>query len=227
MMSIRGLRPYGARWNSILINSRNIYLHTGKRVPGLKKDPQQVFTTSQGYKYGENAENLKYVKEFLLSKYAINDDLILQVLTHKSFGNGIKPHNEKLSAMGSKLLSLFTAKKCIAAPQTTNELAINGLNFDVLGSTISRELSGRLTLGLFARNSKLNKIMFWKPYTDGVNFESSGELKVGAQMIFALIGAVNFVHGKKVAEEFIREKMFESSPSIEDITTGIIEEQSK
>lgn len=213
--------------SSIFISSRNIYLHTGKRVAGLKKDPQQVFTSSQGHKYGENAENLQYVKDFLLNKYAINDELILQVLTHKSFGNGIKPHNEKLSAMGSKLLSLFTAKKCIETPQTTNELAINGLNFDVLGSTVSRELNGRLTLGLFARNSNLNKIMFWKPYTDGLNFESSGELKVGAQMIFALIGAVNFVHGKQVAEEFINEKLFESSPSIEKITASIIEEQSK
>ncbi|CCE86076.1 Piso0_005725 [Millerozyma farinosa CBS 7064] len=199
-----------------------IYLHKGSRIPGLKKDPEEVFTSYKGQKYGISEENLGHIKKFLNDKYKISDDLILQILTHKSFGNGIKPFNEKLSAMGSKILNLFCAKHVIEQP-TNNENAISGRNFDCLGSPMSKELSGRMSLGLFAQLNKLNTVMFWKSYNHELSFEASGEMKVSAQMVYALIGAVTFVHGKKTAEEFIREKLFKSNTSIEDITSEVVQ----
>lgn len=202
---------------------RTIYLHKGDRVAGLKRDPEEVFTTNHGYKYGKTEENLKHIKSFLQDKYSISDDMALQVLTHKSFGNGIKPYNEKLSAMGTKILNLFCAK-LVTDQATTNENAINGKNLDCLGSPMAKELSGRMSLGLFAKTTKLNTIMFWKSYNHDLSFESSGEMKVSAQMMYALIGAITFTHGKEVAETFIREKLFDAKPSIEDITSTIIEQ---
>lgn len=202
---------------------RSIYLHAGKRVQGLKRDPGQVFTTASGHLHEPSHENLHSIKAFLSDKYAILDTLALQVLTHKSFGNGIKPHNEKLSALGAKLLNLYTVKRVTGVP-TNNENAVGGKNLDVLGSPIARELGGRLATGLFARSTKLNQVMFWKSYNHGLSFEASGELKVSALMVYALIGAVTFTHGKTVAEQFIREKLVESNPSIEEIATKVVEQ---
>ncbi|ODV78003.1 uncharacterized protein CANTADRAFT_7471 [Suhomyces tanzawaensis NRRL Y-17324] len=201
--------------------ARSIYLHKGPRVTGLKKDPQEAFTTNTGYKYEKSENNLKYIKGFLQDKYAISDDLALQVLTHKSFNNGVMPYNEKLSAMGSKLANLFFAKY-VTEGSTNNENNVNGKNLDVLGSPIAKELSGRMTMGLFARSNELNKVMFWNSYGHGLGFETSGEMKVSAQMMYALIGAVAFSHGKEVGEQFIREKLLGGRASVEDITVRLV-----
>lgn len=204
--------------------TRNIYLHKGPRITGLKRDTQEVLTSSQGHKYENVEENIKYIEDFLQDKYKINKDLALQVITHKSFANGLKPYNEKLSAMGSKLLNLQLGKKVIESNHITNDLAINQKNLDPLGQPMAKELTGRLALGIFAKVNKLNSIMFWNSYNQGLNFESSGELKVSAQMMYALIGAINFTYGKGMAETFIDEKIF---PAVEGITKQIIESEDK
>lgn len=202
---------------------RNIYLHKGPRITGLKRDPQEVLITNQGHQYGNTEENIKYIKEFLQDNYKITNELALQVITHKSFANGIKPYNEKLSAMGSKILNLHLGKLVIeTSSNTNNDMAINNKNLDILGQPIAKELTGRLALGIFAKVNKLNSIMFWNSYNQGLSFESSGELKVSAQMMYALIGAINFTYGKEVTERFINEKIF---PSIETITRQIIESE--
>ncbi|CUM63584.1 uncharacterized protein PRCAT00001163001 [Priceomyces carsonii] len=205
-----------------IYSRRYVYLHKGSRVPGLKKDPDEVFVENNGIKYSGSEDNIRYIKDFLQDKFAISDELALQVITHKSFGNGAKPYNEKLSAMGSKLMNLYFAKY-VTSKSTSNELAINGKNLDSLGSPAARELGGRLALAMFARNNNVNRIMFWKSYNYGLSFEASGEMKVSAQMMYALVGAVTFVHGKETAEAFIKEKLLDAKPSIEDITANIVE----
>ncbi|CAH6722628.1 54S ribosomal protein L15, mitochondrial [[Candida] jaroonii] len=202
---------------------RNIYLHRGSRISGLKKHPEEVFTNYKGIKYEDIDSNTQYINEFLTDKFKIDNKLALQVITHKSFANGIKPHNEKLVAMGSRVLNLFLVKH-VTSQQTTNELAINNQNLDILGQPFSRELSGRLSLGIFAKVEKLNTIMFWNTYEHGLSFENSGELKVSANLVYALIGAINFTHGKTVAEEFIKEKVL---PQVEDITKKIFDSEGK
>lgn len=203
------------------IFSRSIYLHTGPRIAGIRRSPEEVLKSSSGHSYGATKENLAPVKNFLDAKYAIPDEMALQVLTHKSFANGIKPYNEKLSAMGAKVLNLFLAKHVVEGP-TTNELAVAGKNLDVLGSPMAKELSGRMALCVFAQSSKLNSVMFWKSYNSLLSFEKSGELKVSAQVMYALVGAVAFAHGKKKAEEFIREKLLLGSRSLEAITAELV-----
>lgn len=202
--------------------ARSIYLHTGPRIAGIRRDPREVFTTSSGHTHGTSPENLKHIKQFLLDKYAIPDEVVLQVLTHKSFGNGIKPYNEKLSTMGSKLLNLVLAKY-VVNKETTNNLAVNGKNLDVLGTPMAKELGGRMALGVFAKNAKLNTIMFWKSYNSLLSFEKSGELKVSAQMMYALVGAVTFIHGKKAAEKFVEEKLLLGPTSLESITVELLQ----
>lgn len=202
---------------------RSIYLHTGKRVAGLRRDPEEVFVTAGGVKYGASDANLQHIKGFLADKYAIDDDLALQVLTHKSFANGIKPHNEKLSAMGAKALNWYAAKYVIDKP-TASEMAVNGKNLDSLGSPIAKELAGRMALGVFAKINNLNAVMFWTSYNHDLSFENSGDMKVSAQMVYALVGAVTYIHGKQAAEEFIRTKLLGASPSLEEVAAQILEQ---
>lgn len=191
------------------------------RLP-LRKDPAVVQTLPTGQKYGVIEENLTQIKLFLSEEYAIPDYMVLQVITHKSFLQGIKPYNEKLSVMGSKLLNLYSAKYVINTP-SNNEMAIEGKNLDVLGTPIARELCGRMALGLFAKYSNLNASLFWRSYNSLLSFLESGELKVSAQMMYALIGAVNFIHGKSVAEAFITEKLLRGPISLESIATKFLE----
>ncbi|CAK7894390.1 54S ribosomal protein L15, mitochondrial [[Candida] anglica] len=203
--------------------ARTIYLHSGKRVQGLKKNPEDVFKTHNGAVYGPSHENLQYVKAFLQDKYSISDDLALQVLTHKSFGNGIKPYNEKLAALGSKLVSLFFLKYATNQP-TTNETAINGKNMDCIGMPLTKSLSERAPMAFLAQQNNLNKVMFWKSYNHDLSFGRSGELKVSAQMVYALVGAVAFSHGKVVAEQFIQDRFVNATPSLDGIASKLLEE---
>lgn len=189
---------------------------------GIRKDPAQVLVTHGGVKYGSSEPNLRHIKLFLADKYQIPDDLALQVLTHKSFANGIKPYNEKLGVMGAKLLNLFSAKY-VTDFSTQNALAVNGKNLDVLGTPMAKELTGRMALGVFAQKTKLNLVMFWKSYNHQLGFEDSGELRVSAQMMYALVGAVAFTHGKAHAETFVREKLMAEPESIETIAAQFLE----
>lgn len=208
----RAVRPI-IRGGRVFQTTRNIYIHKGSRMAGMKRDEEEVFTNSDGLKYDNSSDNVKHIQEYLPAEYAISDDLAMQVITHKSFVNGIKPYNEKLSAMGSKLMNLYFAKWVISKP-STNDLAINGQNLDILGLPIAKELSGRMAAGIFAKTTKLNSIMFWNSYSQGLSFETSGELKVSAQMVYALVGAVAFTHGKAQAEKFIEEKIVSSNEAI-------------
>ncbi|KAI5954486.1 hypothetical protein KGF54_002261 [Candida jiufengensis] len=201
--------------------TRSIYLHKGPRIEGLKKDPKEAFINSNGIEYELNTENIKHIKSFLGDNYKIPDEIALQIITHKSFGNGIKPYNEKLAAMGSKLLNLSLAKHVINSPQQNQpqQLQINGLNLSILGTPLSKELSSRKSTGYFAKLNNLNKIMFWKSRNPTLNFEQSGELKVSSQLIYSLIGAINYHYGKHKAEEFINEKFVKK---LTDITSDIV-----
>lgn len=198
---------------------RSVYMQS--RL-GIRKDPAQVLAVHSGHKYEPSETNLLLVKTFLLDKYAIPDEMALQVLTHKSFAGGMKPYNEKLSVLGSKLTNLFLGKY-VLEQKTQNDTAINGNNVDVLGTPIAKELGGRMALGVFAKKLDLNRVMFWKSYNHLLSFEASGELKVSAQMVYAMIGAVAFVHGKTAAETFVREKLLGGSDSIEKIAAEFLD----
>lgn len=204
-----------------LVQARSIYLHTGPRVAGLRRDPKEALKTHNELEYG-SSEAVSKVKQFM-ANYSIPEDLALQALTHKSFANGIKPYNEKLVAMGLRVLNLFLAKHVIEQ-ETSNENAINGKNLDVLGTPMAKELGGKMSLGLFARQHKLNESMFWKLHNHDLTFEKSGEMKVSAHMMYALVGAVAFVHGKRRAEEFVLEKLLKGDNSLEVLTKQMVEE---
>jgi len=192
-------------------------LHKGPRVEGLKRDPKEVFLNHNGIEYELNQNNIQHIKSYLGDKFPIPDEIALQIITHKSFGNGIKPYNEKLAAMGSKLLSLFAAKHVVNKSTATDaKLAINGKNLSILGSPNAKELPGRISTGYFAKLNGLNDVMFWKSRNPTLSFESSGELKVSSQLLYSLIGAVNIYHGKAKAEEFISDNIIKGLEQVTD-----------
>ncbi|OBA20631.1 hypothetical protein METBIDRAFT_43439 [Metschnikowia bicuspidata var. bicuspidata NRRL YB-4993] len=187
----------------------------------IRKDPARVLAVHSGHTYEPSDATLLHIKTFLLDRYAVPDDLALQVLTHKSFAAGMKPYNEKLSTLGSKLANLFLGKY-VLEHRTHNDTAVAGMNLDVLGTPMAKELAGRMALGVFAKKRDLSRVMFWKSYNHLLSFEASGELKVSAQMVYAMIGAVAFVHGKAAAEAFVREKLLSGPDSIEHIAAEFL-----
>lgn len=202
---------------------RSIYLHSGKRVQGLKRDPAEVLQTHSGAVYGATEENLRHVKGFLEAPYAVPDEMLLQALTHKSFGNGFKPYNEKLAALGSKVCNLFFLKHVVGHP-TATATAVAGKNLDCIGMPVPRALTERTAMAVFAHKNNLNRVMFWKLYNHSLGFALSGEMKVSAQMMYALVGAVALVHGKQHAEEFVRAKLVGGLPSIEAIAAEVVKQ---
>ncbi|KAI5949732.1 hypothetical protein KGF57_004555 [Candida theae] len=225
-MSIRQTIQYTSRnissrsYTPTISFIRSLYLHKGPRVEGLKRDPKEVFVNHNGTEYELNQDNIQHIKSYLGSRYQIPDEIALQIITHKSFGNGIKPYNEKLAAMGSKLLSLFAAKHVVKKhTEKDAKLVIEGKNLSILGSRAAKELYGRSSTGYFAKLNGLNNTMFWKSRNPTLRFESSGELKVSSQLLYSLIGAVNIYHGKAKAEEFISENLIKG---LEEITKELV-----
>ncbi|CAK9436884.1 mitochondrial 54S ribosomal protein mL57 [Lodderomyces beijingensis] len=193
-------------------SSRSVYLHHGPRIEGLKRDPKVAYLNPQGTEYALNEANISQITSYLGSEYQIPQDIALQCITHKSFANGIKPYNEKLAAMGSKLLNLALVKYVIhknAAADSENPTSINGKNLSVLGSRWSRELASPEAAGYLARAESLNKTMFWTSRNPSLKFDASGELKVSSRLLYSLVGAINLYHGKAQAEKFIRENLIE------------------
>ncbi|KAG7660689.1 uncharacterized protein J8A68_005806 [[Candida] subhashii] len=179
---------------------RSIYIRTPPKTEPVE-DKQSALTEQQ--------KTIARVKEFLGEKYAIPDELALQVMTHKSF-DGLKPHHEKLQILGSHLMKLYFAKHAIQRPHKNDELAINGMNLDILSTPYHTALTNPRSLGYFAKHEKLNEGLRWKCSSTQLGFESSGEMRVSAMIVNSIVGAIDFVYGKQIAEEFIHEKMARS-----------------
>ncbi|ODQ80132.1 hypothetical protein BABINDRAFT_161116 [Babjeviella inositovora NRRL Y-12698] len=189
-----------------------VHLHSGKRVAGLKRNPSEYLKVG-GYEYGVQAENLQFVKAFL-APYALPDEVVLQVLTHKSFAHGNKPYNDKLAYIGSRFLNNFLSIR-EASTSSTNAHAVNGLNFDVLGSPIDKSLASPATRYLFAKAHNLNKVLFWAARDATIdNPHRSGEVKITNDVVCALVGAVLLQKGEAVAQTFIQEKYLTGEHSL-------------
>ena len=63
MMTIRTLTTKSSGITSAIF-TRSIYLHKGPRIEGLKRDPESVFVSPKGTKYGVNEENIVNIKNF-------------------------------------------------------------------------------------------------------------------------------------------------------------------
>ncbi|ODV97973.1 hypothetical protein PACTADRAFT_73627 [Pachysolen tannophilus NRRL Y-2460] len=211
--SLKTIRNNQFRLITPFTQSRSIALVRGERLRGAIRDPEEYLTV-KNHRYGVTEDNLKYIKNYLTKvengKFLIPDDLLLQVITHKSFAHGSKPYNEKLSVIGFQLLKYYTSFYSISSP-TNSKFAINNLNFDCLGSLVSKFIIHEECLAKFIKSKNINQIIFWKKASPlDEDPRTNGENAVYSKVTSALVGAINLFHGTTKAQEFIKEELLDN-----------------
>jgi large subunit ribosomal protein L15 len=166
-------RPLRAKAVSCLaplcIARRNIvYVRDGKTtVRGLKKNEDDYLTASNGVKYPGNIDTLKPAKEFLGDEYALEDSLILQAITHKSFAHGKKPYNEKLAVIGREFLRLQSMAYAVKNDKSTYAVQlVNGVNFEAHKNGAVRQIFASKTGYELCKRAGIDRSIFWKKPTD-------------------------------------------------------------
>lgn len=212
-------------FNCFSQSRRSIVYQAGSRVRGALRNPEDYLTSSSGRKYDlQQADSLVGNLKSFLSKYNITNlpnDVLLQVLTHKSFAHGKKPYNEKLSVFGIHLLkeisSVYFISKYAPNAIAASTSVVEGLNFYVLGSDVSKFILHKNVISEFARANipGIEKDIFWRTRNSLISDPvTSGENLVLFDTISALIGAINLINGKSVAAKFIEDALLSGEVSL-------------
>lgn len=191
------------------------YLHSGPRVRGIKRDPASYMLNPYGITYeSANKERGLQTSQFFskirnqlpFNKFNIkmDDRLLLQCFTHKSFAHGKVPYNEKLYIIGSHFLkvqaSIYSVK--LIDPNNTNML-INGMDFSTLGSYESKKLFSESKLFNIMESLGLHKLVFWKKRDFNGTRIFNGEPKIVSSVLNSLIGAILLTNGLEKASLFV------------------------
>lgn len=202
------------------------YLHTGSRVRGLKRDPNEYLKTPTGLSYNELQQQQYHDKvrsSLNLSQYGINlsNDLILQCLTHKSFAHGSKPYNEKLSLVGSQFLKYYTSVYSLRSKELLSQVndskfqqSINGLNFTNLGTQASKLLISKKTTSDFIKHKQLDTLIFWKKRDPLKAEQFNGEHTVFSSVLNAIVGSILMMNGPKKTAEFIEAELLDLNKDV-------------
>lgn len=183
--------------------SRSVVFVRGQRVQGLIRDPSEVYS-AEGISYGATTENLSHIKNYLNSlnlstKIDLSDDLLLQVLTHKSFAHGSKPYNSNLSFLGEQVLQLASSKYVVS--QANGDVA-------AVGSLAHRLMWSDKLLAVFAESKGIDSVFFCKKALPGGKSDNLYKPKgIYSTITSSLIGAITAKYGKKVGEEFIEHEL--------------------
>ncbi|CAI5756428.1 unnamed protein product [Candida verbasci] len=176
--------------NKPLIHYRSLYLHQRNNIC--------KYINPQGLKHELTNDNIQMITN-ITSNYKIPNDIALQIITHKSLGGGLKPHNEKLSIYGKKVFKLAIINRIT---KTTDSEP----NLNVLASDIYDKLTDEKVMELFTNQSQLNKVMFWN--------NKSNLTAATVNIFYSLIGVINLIHGKAKAESFINDTIFSQIETI-------------
>lgn len=182
-------------------STRSVVFVRGQRVQGLIRDPSEILSSDGiSYGYGENNSNISVLKNYLESlnlskKLEFDNDLLLQILTHKSFAHGLKPYNSQLSFIGEQTLQLIATKYVLN--QSNNELT-------AIGSIGHRLLWSDKLLAYFAQDKGIDSVFFCKKALPGGKIDKLYKPKgIYSTITSSIIGAITCKYGKSIAEEFI------------------------
>ncbi|KAL6941266.1 hypothetical protein ACO0RG_002393 [Hanseniaspora osmophila] len=189
------------------------YLHSGSRVRGLKKNSDEYLTVQHNDKklHIDRVDLSAYKSEIFdklnMNKYGIDLDesLVLQCLTHKSFAHGLKPYNEKLSVMGYHFIKYFAIVKDMTKLQNSE----NVNNKNIIGSAFSKKVLSNEVLNKVFEQHQLQDLVFWKKraldHNEG-NF--NGEFTVHSTCLKALVGAILLKNGQDKTSQFFEQEIY-------------------
>ncbi|CAH01828.1 mitochondrial 54S ribosomal protein mL57 [Kluyveromyces lactis] len=212
------------------------YLHVGTRVRGLKRDPVESLKNPHGLHYDSLVKDghVSTVKQGLnLEKYGIDlpDDIITQCLTHKSFAQGIKPYNQKLSIIGGHFVKYQACLHSLGLPVSERQLSqsvqsepvINGLNFGMLGKGSSKMLISKQSTAEFLQRRNLDKLVFWNKRDTQKSHKYNGEYTVLQTVLNSVVGSVYLLHGQDKATEYVLHELFsDNSDSLTKISESLL-----
>lgn len=193
---------YNKSLTSINLNRSIVYVR-GQRVQGLIRDPSEILS-ADGVQYGANESTLKNIKEYisnlkLSENIELQDDILLQIITHKSFAHGSKPYNSQLSFLGEQILQLVSTKYILK--ESNNSLL-------PIGSLAHRIMWSDKLLAKFAESKGLDNVFFCKKALPGGKIDKLYKPKgIYSTITSSLIGAITSKYGLKVAEEFIETEL--------------------
>lgn len=183
--------------------NRSIVFVRGQRVQGLIRDPSEILS-SDGVSYGATKENLSALKNYveslsLSTKIELPDDLLLQIITHKSFAHGSKPYNANLSFLGEQILQLCSTKYVLT--QSSGSI-------DAIGSLAHRLMWSDKLLAAFAEAKGIDSVFFCKKALPGGKTDKLYKPKgIYSTITSSLIGAIASKYGKTISEEFIQKEL--------------------
>ncbi|CDO93327.1 unnamed protein product [Kluyveromyces dobzhanskii CBS 2104] len=210
------------------------YLHVGTRVRGLKRDPAESLRNPHGLHYDSLSKDghLSTAKKGLnLGKYGIDlpDHIITQCLTHKSFAQGIKPYNQKLSVIGGHFVKYQACLHSMELPVSQKQLLevgqseatmspeaagllVNGLNFGMLGKGSSKMLISKQSSAEFILRRNLEKLVFWNKRDMQKSHKYNGEYTVLQTVLNSVVGSIYLLQGQEKATEYVVHELFGNSP---------------
>lgn len=126
----------------------------------------------------------------------------MQIFTHKSFNHGKLPYNEKLAFLGRRVLYLRVSEYLMSRPTSTPS-SIDGLDMDAISTRRLEDILSLQKLGDLAMSlDGLPTLLRWKP-KDVRDKQASGQRKVAAESLMALVGAVESQFGASCAKSFV------------------------
>lgn len=208
------------------------YLHTGARVRGLKRDPSESLKNPYGLHFNSLLKDghVATVRKALnLEKYGADlpDELLAQCLTHKSFAQGIKPYNQKLSIIGGHFIKFQACLYSVNQPVSDSQLQkvgaefitspeaagimVNGLNFGMLGKGESKMLISKQTMAEFIQRRGVDKLVFWNKRDLEKNHIYNGEFTVLQTVLNAVVGGIYLLKGQEKAAEYVTHELFNTN----------------
>lgn len=193
------------------------YLHSGPRVRGIKRDPASYMLNPYGLTYesvdkekgSQTSQFFSKIRNQLpFNKFNItmDDRLLLQCFTHKSFAHGKVPYNEKLFIIGSHFLKVQASLHSMRLIDSDNSNGlVNGMNFDTLGSYESKNLLTEPRLFKFMESLGLHELVFWKKRDSNGTQIFNGEPKIVSSVLSSVVGAILLTNGVEKASLFVNE----------------------
>jgi len=139
-------------------------------------------------------------------------------ITHKSFDQGKRGFNDRLSYLGKRIVEFQTSTLLVAAPRNPTAQrgpdefdrmpfehpALEGLTN--LSERIKLEILHKNRLAQLAREYGVDAVLRWKP-RKAENLQASGIDVVLAQAVYGIVGAVSLERGGAQANRIVRERI--------------------
>lgn len=184
----------------------------GAEVERPRHDPPKAHPIRQRKPFAVNEDAQKLMdmyRGFVGEEPKLPLELAWQAVTHKSYRHGFLPYNERLAMDGRRVLTFHAAlhwiQKNPKARTAIDGWDVDALRDDQFGDPVDQLFQYR-NLCHIGRQFGVPQVMRWKPRVNE-NLATSGEERVVAEVVAAIVGAVNAYSGGHAAKDFVHSRI--------------------